>query len=123
MRAQVLEPVHPGGDECRSYSPSVTTTCNSAFSSATSCPGEKRTTSSAKRSRPVPRGSITISAAPRATASFRKVAATGWFSVGRAPITRITSACSTAMKGAVTAPLPMPSSSAATLAAWHSRVQ
>jgi hypothetical protein len=66
---------------------------------------------------------MTTSAAPRAAASFRKVAATGWFSVGRAPTTRITSDRAAAVKGAVTAPLPTPSSSAATEAAWQSRVQ
>ena len=36
---------------------------------------------------------------------------------------KITSACSTSITGLDTAPEPMPSSSAATLDAWHSRVQ
>jgi len=66
---------------------------------------------------------MTISFAPRFAARFRKVAATGWFSVGRAPMTTITSASCAAVKGAVTAAEPMPSSSAATDEAWHSRVQ
>ena len=54
---------------------------------------------------------------------MKKVAATGWFSVGLAPITMITSASLAAVKGAVTAPEPMLSISAATEEAWHSRVQ
>ena len=66
---------------------------------------------------------MTISFAPRLTAFLIKVAATGWFTVGLAPITTITSASSTAMNGVDTAPEPMPSSSAATEDAWHSRVQ
>ena len=61
--------------------------------------------------------------APRAAAFFSQVAATGWFSVGRAPITSTTSASSTPRTGLLTAPEPMPSSSAATEEAWHSRVQ
>ena len=40
-----------------------------------------------------------------------------------APMTMITSASSAAVKGAVTAPEPIPSISAATEEAWHSRVQ
>ncbi len=54
---------------------------------------------------------------------MKKVAATGWFSVGLAPMTMMTSASFAAMKGAVTAPEPMPSISAATDEAWQSRVQ
>ena len=38
------------------------------------------------------RGSITISLAPRLAAFLMKVAATGWFTVGLAPITMMTSA-------------------------------
>ena len=52
-----------------------------------------------------------------------KVAATGWFTVGLAPMTKMTSASAAAANGAVTAPEPMPSISAATDEAWHSRVQ
>ena len=59
----------------------------------------------------------------RFAACLKKVAATGWFSVGLAPMTMMTSESSQAVKGAVTAPEPMPSSSAATEEAWHSRVQ
>ncbi len=70
-----------------------------------------------------PRGSITKTWAPRFAACLKKVAATGWFSVGRAPMTMITSASSAAVKGAVTAPEPIPSINAATEEAWHSRVQ
>ena len=69
------------------------------------------------------RGSITISLVPLAAAFFIQVAATGWFTVGLAPIRITTSACVTSITGLLTAPEPMPSSSAATLEAWHSRVQ
>ena len=65
----------------------------------------------------------TISFAPRFAAFFIQVAATGWFTVGLAPMTKITSACSTSLTWLLTAPEPTPSSSAATLEAWHSRVQ
>src|SRR3546814_7191529 len=61
--------------------------------------------------------------APRLAAFFRKVAATGWFCPGRAPMMIMQSLSLAAMKGAVTAPEPMPSLSAATEEAWHSRVQ
>ena len=64
-----------------------------------------------------------MSLAPRFAACLKKVAATGWFSVGLAPMIITTSACSTSLKVAVTAPEPMPSISAATDEAWHSRVQ
>ncbi len=66
---------------------------------------------------------MTMSVAPRFTAFLKKVAATGWFSVGLAPMTMMTSASLAAVKGAVTAPEPMPSISAATEEAWQSRVQ
>ena len=67
---------------------------------------------------------MTISLAPRfLTAFLMKVAATGWFTVGLAPMTMITSASSAAANGAVTAPEPMPSIRAATDEAWQSRVQ
>ena len=52
-----------------------------------------------------------------------KVAATGWFTVGLAPMTMITSASIAAANGAVTAPEFSPSINAATDEAWHSRVQ
>ena len=51
------------------------------------------------------------------------VAATGWFTVGLAPIRKITSALATSRTWLETAPELMPSISAATLEAWHSRVQ
>ena len=48
---------------------------------------------------------MTISFAPRSlTAFLMKVAATGWFTVGLAPMTMITSASSAAENGAETAP-------------------
>ena len=66
---------------------------------------------------------MTISLAPRAAAFLRKVAATGWFSVGRAPMTMMQSESLAAVNGAVTAPELTPSISAATEEAWHRRVQ
>ena len=70
-----------------------------------------------------PRGSITISLAPRLAAFLMKVAATGWLTVGLAPITMMTSASIAAANGADTAPELRPSNSAATEEAWQSRVQ
>jgi hypothetical protein len=56
-------------------------------------------------------------------AFFRNVAATGWFWVGRAPMTMMTSESLASLNDAVTAPEFMPSISAATDDAWHRRVQ
>ena len=70
-----------------------------------------------------PRGSITTSLAPRLAACLKKVAATGWFSVGLAPMTMMTSEFLHSLKVAVTAAEPTPSSSADTDEAWQSRVQ
>ena len=70
-----------------------------------------------------PRGSITTSLAPRLAACLKKVAATGWFSVGFAPMTMIRSEFLHSLKVAVTAAEPTPSSSADTDEAWQSRVQ
>ena len=64
-----------------------------------------------------------MSRVPLCTAFLIQVAATGWFTVGLAPITITTSALVTSITGLDTAPEPMPSSSAATDEAWHSRVQ
>ena len=64
-----------------------------------------------------------MSVAPRLAACLKKVAATGWFSVGLAPMTMMTSAFLHSLKVAVTAAEPTPSISAATDEAWHSRVQ
>ena len=52
-----------------------------------------------------------------------KVAATGWLTVGFAPITQITSAFFASEKGAVTAPDPIVSNKAATEEACHNLVQ
>ena len=57
------------------------------------------------------------------TAFLIHVAATGWLTTGFAPISSTTSAFVTSITGFDTAPEPMPSSSAATDDAWHSRVQ
>ncbi len=97
--------------------------CSSAFSIATSRPGLNCSIFVAWRAMNWLRGSITNSLAPRFAACLKKVAATGWFSVGRAPMTMMTSASAAAVNGAVTAPEPIPSISAATDEAWHSRVQ
>ena len=56
-----------------------------------------------------PRGSITTSLAPRLAACLKKVAATGWFSVGLAPMTMMTSEFLHSLKVAVTAAEPTPS--------------
>ena len=103
--------------------PSVTTTLSIALSSATSVSARNCSTCVAWRARSVRRGSATTSFAPARAAFLMKVAATGWLTVGFAPITRMSSAASTSETGLETAPDPMPSSSAATLDAWHSRVQ
>ncbi len=57
---------------------------------------------------------MTMNLAPRYAACLKYVAATGWFSVGFAPMTMMTSESWHAVNGAVTAAEPMPSISAAT---------
>src|SRR6185295_14244070 len=64
-----------------------------------------------------------ISLAPFFTAFLIQVAATGWFDIGFAPIRKITSARATSFTWFDTAPEATPSISAATLEAWHRRVQ
>jgi hypothetical protein len=71
----------------------------------------------------VMRGSASTIFAPFLAAFFIQVAATGWLDVGLEPITKTRSECSTSLTWLLTAPEPTPSSSAATLEAWHSRVQ
>ena len=97
--------------------------CIIAFSSATSVSALNCRKCVAWRARSERRGSATISRVPFFTAFLIQVAATGWFTVGFAPISSTTSACITSITGFDTAAEPMPSSSAATLDAWHSRVQ
>ena len=75
------------------------------------------------RERSERRGSQTISLVPRFAAFLIQVAATGWFTVGLAPMRSTTSAFVTSITGFDTAPEPMPSSNAKTDEAWHSRVQ
>src|SRR6204780_5597676 len=94
-----------------------------AFSIATSLPGLNWRCLMAWRDRVWRRGSITISLAPRLVAFLMKVAATGWFIVGLAPITHMTSASAAAANGADTAPQLIPSNSAATDDPWQSHVQ
>ncbi len=108
---------------CRSYSFSSTITFMIAFSRATSVPGRNCSMWRACRFIAVPRGSMTISSPPRLANCLKKVAATGWFSVGLAPMTMARSAFSISLKVAVTAPEPTFSISAATDEAWQSRVQ
>ncbi len=64
-----------------------------------------------------------ISLVPFFAAFFIQVAATGWFTVGLAPMISTTSAFITSLTWFETAPEPTPSSSAATEEAWHRRVQ
>ena len=64
-----------------------------------------------------------MSLVPFLTAFLIQVAATGWLTVGLAPITSTTSACCTSLTWLDTAPDPTPSSNAATEEAWHKRVQ
>ena len=97
--------------------------CRNEFSRATSLPARKRSEWVAWRIRSWPRGSMTISLAPRLAACLKKVAATGWLVVGRAPMTMMHSALSASVNGADTAPEPTPSIRAATDEAWQSRVQ
>src|SRR5262249_56544713 len=94
-----------------------------AFRSGRSLPGLKARCWVAWRDNDCRRGSITNSLAPRLAAFLMKVAATGWFTVGLAPITQITSASAAAANGADTAPELKPSNRAATEDAWRSRVQ
>ena len=86
-------------------------------------PGRSWQYQSAKSAITGRRGSTTMSFVPRWTACLKKVAATGWLAVVLVPVSRIRSAWCASAKTSVTAPEPMPSSSAATLDAWHRRVQ
>ncbi len=89
-------------------------TLRMALSIATSVPFLNCIMRQAWRFKAWPRGSMTISLAPRLAACLKKVAATGWFSAGLQPMAMMTSESFTALKGADTAPEPTPSSSAAT---------
>ncbi len=95
----------------------------SAFNIATSVSALNCRVRQAWRESSVRRGSASTIFVPRCAAFFIQVAATGWLDVGFEPITRMSSACSTSFTWLLTAPEPTPSSSAATLDAWHSRVQ
>ena len=103
--------------------PSVMMMCSKALSKATSVSGLNAKWRQAWRARSVRRGSINTKRAPRSTAFLIQVAATGWLALGLAPITTINSAWATSRTGLLTAPEPTPSSNAATLEAWHKRVQ
>src|ERR1700733_8359259 len=60
---------------------------------------------------------------PLRRACLKKLEATGWLAGGLDPVTIATSALITSPWVVETAPEPIPSNSAATLEAWHSRVQ
>ncbi len=60
---------------------------------------------------------------PRRLACLKNDDATGWLEVALLPVMIATSELSTSPYVVETAPDPMPSNSAATLEAWHSRVQ
>ena len=60
---------------------------------------------------------------PLRRACLKNVEATGWFAVELLPVTIATPAFLMSPKVVETAPEPIPSNSAATLEAWHSRVQ
>ena len=94
-----------------------------ALSSATSVSALNGKTRQAWRAMSVTRGSANTMRAPRWAAFFIQVAATGWFAVGFEPMMKIKSACATSLTWLLTAPEPTPSNSAATLDAWHRRVQ
>jgi hypothetical protein len=94
-----------------------------ALSMGTSVSGLNCRWRCATRVRSERRGSITISLVPFFTAFLIQVAATGWFTVGLAPMMTTTSALVTSITGLDTAPEPMPSSRATTEDAWHRRVQ
>ena len=69
------------------------------------------------------RGSTTISFVPRRRACLKNDEATGWLAVVFVPARIATSALMMSPYVVDTAPDPTPSNSAATLEAWHSRVQ
>ena len=102
---------------------SLTMTCIIALSIATSVSGLNCRKRWAMRTMSEPRGSQMISLVPVAAAFLIQLAATGWLTLGLAPITITTSAWVTSITGLDTAPEPIPSNSATTLEAWHSRVQ
>ena len=93
-----------------SCSPSVTITWVMALTKATLEPGRTGRWYVAStwglRTRAIRRGSATISWAPSRSRFFIREAKTGWASVGLAPISRITSACSTERKSWVPAEVP-----------------
>ena len=104
---EAIEAFSVGLHVLMSTMPSAMITLSMALSRATSRPG-LNCSDVARHSAPCPgsarAGSITISLAPRLAAFLRKVAATGWFSAGRAPMTMMQSLSLAAVNGAVTAP-------------------
>ncbi len=95
-----------------------------ALNRAVSVPGRWRSHRSAKRVISIWRGSATMSRAPLfCTACFRKVLITGCVSAVLEPMTMKHSRSAISAMELLMALEPMANCSAATLPAWHSRVQ
>ena len=81
-----------------------------ALTNATLVPGRtgrwKAASTCGERTRSIRRGSATITCAPARIRRFIRDANTGWASVGLAPMTSMTSACSTDAKSWVPAEVP-----------------
>ena len=69
------------------------------------------------------RGSMTMSFAPWRSRFFRREAKTGWPSVGLAPMTSTTSACSTESKSCVPAEVPKVVLRPYPVGEWQTRAQ
>ena len=69
------------------------------------------------------RGSATIIFAPRASAFFNRVAATGWHSVMLVPMQKMTSGFSMSSRGLDMAPRPIVAARPATVGACQARLQ
>ena len=83
-------------------------TCIIALSSATSVSGLNCRKRCAWRASSERRGSQTISLVPLSAAFLIQLDATGWFTLGLAPMMMTTSALATSITGFETAPEPMP---------------
>ena len=81
-----------------------------ALTNATFVPGRtgrwKAASTCGERTRSIRRGSATMTCAPARIRRFIRDAKTGWASVGLAPMTSMTSACSTDAKSWVPAEVP-----------------
>ncbi len=107
-----------------SCSPSSMITFIRPFSRATSVPPLCLSQTVAYSTRSIFRGSATINLAPlSATACFKYLAMTGWFSVVFDPVTKITSAPRSSEMELVIAPEPNAFTRPATVGAWQRRAQ